>query len=106
MNPLDELNKLDAILEDWSPHGPADERYFHAKDIVREIDTEIETMRSRGRPFDSYAASKIGALQSDLNDLFYRDGKNSKRVASFASLLESTRRYVAILQSAFAPASQ
>jgi hypothetical protein len=99
MNPLAELRRLDGILGDWSPHGPADDRYYDAKEIVRKIDAYIET-----HLISDYAAGKIGSLQSDLDDLYYRDGKNRKRVAPFGSLLESARRYVATLAGAF-PAS-
>jgi hypothetical protein len=94
MNLLADIERLESILADWAPAGPADDRYFDAKDIVRQLDTYFQT-----HPSSDYASGKISALQGDLNDLCYRDGKNRRRVAPFQSHLESAQRYVAILKN-------
>jgi hypothetical protein len=98
MTLLAEIKRLETILAEWAPSGPADDRYFDAKDIVRQLDTYFQT-----HPISDYASGKISALQGDLDDLYYRDGKHRRRVAPFQSHLESAQRYVAMLKNSLSP---
>jgi len=82
---------------EWEPYGPADDRFFDAEWIVRQIDTYVQ---NHPGSVSEYAEHKIPRLQEDLRDIFYRQRRG---LASIPLLLESARSVVAILQGYFRP---